>query len=536
MYTRIFTPKEDDNLDEIFNLDAFDNQHAPNKRRTVNNKQSSPNNMKAGITIEAACQTPNIDLENSSVIIDNIISTDSAVGTEHSADLFSCMMNDNDHEISVASFHLPQDEIFSPLFSNVSDDHSPKSSFPFFTSDTSLADHSFHSLMNRSLVEDLPSTSTQLEMMTQNNETFGDDGDKLNTQHGTWSGYLTPRAFTQYEQKSQQHSQSIPQSILDLHTQVMCSGLSDWSFVYALSAQICQEFMPMSYNESDDVPIPIIAFGHDSSSANAIMSYTGNFAQRFLAPTDHFFNVTINHDKLVEVGPVFLAKNGVCFLGDWSALPHKFAEEIKTLTDSGRYFLNETEENFPLCSAVWTYWSSMERNKNDFVNIAMFMKYFGIPIEIDSRESDDIMEYLLVEAINKTVDIPNDVLNIHYEDMKRYLNTVRKIKVRKTEEAQALLQLYSKSIQADRRGLLSARSFQIIQQMADSFAKLSMRDKVLPLDVVSAIAIAEKTFYAITGIARAPLLSSTQNIEKVEQYIQVLYRWVVDYANKSKSQ
>ncbi len=85
--------------------------------------------------------------------------------------------------------------------------------------------------------------------------------------------------------------------------------------------------------------------------------------------------------------------------------------------------------------------------------------------------------------------------------MKTYLNIVRKIKVRRTDEAQQLLKAYSDTIQKDRTGspeyhiavialirvlisssfvgLLSARSFQIIQQMAESFAKLCLRDNVL---------------------------------------------------------
>lgn len=83
------------------------------------------------------------------------------------------------------------------------------------------------------------------------------------------------------------------------------------------------------FQKSDLAPIPIIAFGEDSSSANSIMNYMGNYAQRLCSPTDHFFNVAINSEKLVEVGPVFLAKNGVCYLGDWSTLSKKHSDEIK---------------------------------------------------------------------------------------------------------------------------------------------------------------------------------------------------------------
>lgn len=43
---------------------------------------------------------------------------------------------------------------------------------------------------------------------------------------------------------------SLPESIIDLYEQIKSADLSDWSFVYALSAQACQEFMPMNYNVS----------------------------------------------------------------------------------------------------------------------------------------------------------------------------------------------------------------------------------------------------------------------------------------------
>lgn len=58
-----------------------------------------------------------------------------------------------------------------------------------------------------------------------------------------------------------------------------------------------------------------------------------------------------------------------------------FLKDLKLLTylyisviDSGRYFMNQTSENIQLGSALWTYWSLAEKNKKDFVNVAMFIK------------------------------------------------------------------------------------------------------------------------------------------------------------------
>lgn len=52
----------------------------------------------------------------------------------------------------------------------------------------------------------------------------------------------------------------------------------------------------------------------------------------------------------------------------------KFEPTPISVTDSGRFFFNQTSESFQLSSALWSYWSSTEKNKN-FANVAIFLKY-----------------------------------------------------------------------------------------------------------------------------------------------------------------
>lgn len=223
------------------------------------------------------------------------------------------------------------------------------------TNHTSLGNLSFYSLMKRSLMKDnlqQPTSSIQLELITptatqtdytqhgefsqffnstgneptqnssQNlaqvtaNSTnqsagsndaffrqFEDQHDSqsqlFQTASSIFASYLTQVNEHPDVAETQQYSSGtsiVPQSIIDLHEQIKGSGLSDWSFVYALAAQSCQEFMPMSYNvtlktslllsiasidaASEMSPIPIIAFGRDATSANSVMNFMGNFAQR----------------------------------------------------------------------------------------------------------------------------------------------------------------------------------------------------------------------------------------------------------------
>lgn len=180
------------------------------------------------------------------------------------------------------------------------------------TNDTSLSNLSFYSLMKRSLMRQNfqpPCSSTQLDVTTPcvtpgyaiedetfsqffNNRSFSTSGpscsdfDTRNLSLEIASpvyfpgsdGHpyredeqsdLTPPANmetarsildpfqsqnnTRDECPSNQHqngatASNLPKSILDLYEQIKSSGLSDWSFVYALSAQTCQEFLPMNYN------------------------------------------------------------------------------------------------------------------------------------------------------------------------------------------------------------------------------------------------------------------------------------------------
>lgn len=232
-----------------------------------------------------------------------------------------------------------------------------RSSQPQATNHTSLGNLSFYSLMKRSLMKDnlqQPISSIQLELITPTatqsdstqdgefsqffnspirtgNEPTQNSSQNLSqvTANSTnQSAGSNDAFFRQFEDQHDSQSQLfetassifasylqvnehpdvaetqqyllgpsiMPQSIIDLHKQIKDSGLSDWSFVYALAAQSCQEFMPMSYNvtlktslllsiasidaASEMSPIPIIALGRDSTSANSVMSFMGNFAQR----------------------------------------------------------------------------------------------------------------------------------------------------------------------------------------------------------------------------------------------------------------
>lgn len=382
MSSSVFGPKEDDDYDVLFNLDDVEPQYnIQDSRAVVNNRQIAPKEIEPIWTLEAACDTPKCDVytNNSNpqmfdTSLENVFSStncDSAVGTftknsvvsmQSSPMLLNGMTNQNcegqgssiwmAQEVGSQFFLSTQDEMFSQDFvipsthstnacvlqSTNNDRHSSSFNSALATelrpTNTSLANHSWFSLMQRSLMKEnirFPSTSCQLTRTTQEqdnlcqDETFssffkapaipGDDRSALqnnlnpsnsfqeipyltsqylltgsiedscrrvmeNQQHSQSQrsppeGIFTGRSMEDFyrrimenqhysqsqrapleslltgrsiDQNTNEKAYSLPQSIIDLYEQIKSTGLSDWSFVYALSAQTCQEFMPMNFN------------------------------------------------------------------------------------------------------------------------------------------------------------------------------------------------------------------------------------------------------------------------------------------------
>lgn len=206
-------------------------------------------------------------------------------------------------------FRLTQDETFSRHFEDsamdissdgcrfqsinvrTSSSNGDYASEPRFTNEPTMSNLSFYSLMQRNIMKEnieQPSSSRfQLAMATQDNLTQGVvftpffdnrsiSGDGKRSVYHQSQEIFSPEvpnfssvsaSYRQFEgshrddqsqgqdcfnimshQNRPKNAYSIPKSVFDLYTQIKSTDLSDWSFVYALSAQACQEFMPMSYN------------------------------------------------------------------------------------------------------------------------------------------------------------------------------------------------------------------------------------------------------------------------------------------------
>lgn len=102
---------------------------------------------------------------------------------------------------------------------------------------------------------------SQMNLFKRNDRTCSNQSFNLNSQRQSDSHILHQNDFTSQQSTNQQilfgsyqppsniiDVSSLPKSIFHLYLRIKSGGSSDWTFIFALSAQMCQEFMPMNSN------------------------------------------------------------------------------------------------------------------------------------------------------------------------------------------------------------------------------------------------------------------------------------------------
>lgn len=171
----------------------------------------------------------------------------------------------------------------------------------------------------------------------------------------------------------------IPLSVSKLFDQIT-SRYSDFAFVFAVAAQMCQDLLPMDCFihlkiglllslasievESKRPPISIIALGKESSSANLLMTNIGNAARRFVSPTEDFATGVVK-DNFVKFGPLQLARTGICYIGNWNRLKPQLLDKMFKSLETGKLIIENSTMSMPLQCAVWGYWNAYKHNTKD---------------------------------------------------------------------------------------------------------------------------------------------------------------------------
>lgn len=168
----------------------------------------------------------------------------------------------------------------------------------------------------------------------------------------------------------------MPPSIKKLYS-LVCAKYSDYAFVYALSAQLSQEFVPMECYvylkmallsslaslELDEMraPISLCVICNDSYMANLLLHQVGQMAPRFIGPHEGCqepvqHSALSSRHKWVMASPLLLAQQGVYYAGDWNRLTRAQSEELEKCIENGSVPVPQLQSEQPLEAAIWTYW------------------------------------------------------------------------------------------------------------------------------------------------------------------------------------
>ncbi|KAI9589997.1 minichromosome maintenance domain-containing protein 2 [Glossina fuscipes] len=345
---------------------------------------------------------------------------------------------------------------------------------------------------------------------------------------------------------------SIPKSVKQLYD-VIKTKYTDFAFIYALSAQLCQDRIPMdcfvtlkmglllslaSIGPNADIPpIPLIVIGNDSYTINYLMKKVGQLATRFVGPIDDMKPCNTNgfrNHNWIEANPILLADGGVCYVGDWSRIKSANAERVFKTLESGRVPIDKSTLNYPLQTAIWAHWRSFKYNSNDQQTFNKFVKIFGLPIYAAEDNHDALVNYTLEQASLRLFESTIDHLSITTEDMRSFLVIISERTVDWTPDATKLLKSYFVACRATRQDCLTKQAFVLLKQFAESFAKLSMRHDVELIHAVGAIIMCEHFIEHVYGVNdnHPPHFGAVTFITIVDEYVDQFQQWLDSFVKK----
>lgn len=179
----------------------------------------------------------------------------------------------------------------------------------------------------------------------------------------------------------------IPQSIVELHNDVVKEHFSEWTFISILTGQLCTNKFPMgSYHNfklallmslvtSSENPLHIMAVGSEMSNANLIMCEIGELAERFIPVTNKTSDgIVIKKNGTYEAGSLVMATNGISFIGYWDQLKPKIKTQLIREIETNTLLVQKAQKYFTLESTVWAHWNYAKKVKKDIAALDQFLK------------------------------------------------------------------------------------------------------------------------------------------------------------------
>ncbi|XP_016980026.1 uncharacterized protein LOC108045264 isoform X1 [Drosophila rhopaloa] len=345
----------------------------------------------------------------------------------------------------------------------------------------------------------------------------------------------------------------VPSSIKKLH-HLISSQYSDYAFVYALSAQLCQECVPMDCYvylkmvllasivsiEPDELraPISLCIIATDSLMANRLMNKVGQLAPRFLGPHDYGLHPTFSalptRFNWIVACPLLMAQQGVYYAGDWTRLSKEQSCQLEKCIENGAVPVPQLQIEQHLEAAVWTHWQP-ENSTNQTVALAKLCPIFGLPIYMGDQVSDSLWNFIIQRHSAEGQNMSHDGLNIAEDDMRMLIHLLHRRKTTFNDKAQYMLQKYYVISRKERPTVFSSKTYIVLKQFAESFAKLALRLEVLESDVCVAIFHCEHFVQRIFGTKEQlapPAVISFSVISRIDPYMNEFARWLLQYLDR----
>ncbi|KRF98213.1 uncharacterized protein Dwil_GK26832 [Drosophila willistoni] len=345
----------------------------------------------------------------------------------------------------------------------------------------------------------------------------------------------------------------MPESISKLYN-LICSNNSDYAFVYALSAQLCQKIVPMdsfvylkmallaslASIDKDEMrqPIALCIISTDSSLANLLLTCVGQLAPRFIGPhsggQQPSFNALPTRYNWITASPLLMAQRGVYYAGDWTCLSRDQSEELQKCIENGVVPVPQISGEQLLEAAVWTYWQP-EHSANQTTTFANFCPIFGLPIYMGELSAEDITNFIIHQySENEANESTQDALDVSDDDMRLLFLLLHERQVNFSDQAQYILKKYFIVSRKERPSVFTSKTYIVLKQFAESFAKLALRLDVLIQDIIVAIFHSEYFVQHICGVSSCPppAVTNINGIQQVDAYMNDFGRWLFEYLDR----
>lgn len=341
----------------------------------------------------------------------------------------------------------------------------------------------------------------------------------------------------------------LPNSLWDIFQK---TAETPWRFASSLAFYFADKIVPpgsfwvlklaillnlvCSENETTD-PLHLLVIGEESHIISQILLYSLRFCPRAIRHTaNNYLTGKVTADSycsapyFVEAGSLLLASDGVCYLGDVSQHKKNTTERLRSILIEKKIKLEVGSKfteglpyliEYPLKCRIWAFDSTnckIAEKHDDLLSKSNFesrlvylMDAFNFTVFTGPHENYKVMNHIFESYFDN-----NHTSSILDSDLLQLLTNLRAQEVSLTDESNLILKTYyiasrrARSISMD-SSLVPVSALQVLAQITQSFAKLSLRRKATEPDAIMAIRLYEETLMMRFGMSVFDIHLSQQN-------------------------